>query len=73
MEVDNKYKQIAALFEMKEEQLREILKEFEELGRFVLDESEAPAPTKATATATAYEKAEAETIDDKAEEHRRIG
>ena len=30
---DNKYKQVAALFEMKEEQFREILKEFEELKK----------------------------------------
>jgi hypothetical protein len=33
MELDEKYKHIAALFEMKEEQLREILKEFEELKK----------------------------------------
>lgn len=33
MELDEKYKHIAALFEMKEEKLREILKEFEELKK----------------------------------------
>lgn len=33
MELDKKYKHIAALFEMKEEKLREILKEFEELKK----------------------------------------
>lgn len=32
-EMDEKYKHIAALFEMKEEQLKEILKEFEELKK----------------------------------------
>jgi hypothetical protein len=33
IEADNNYKQVAALFEMKEEQLREILREFEELKK----------------------------------------
>lgn len=33
IELDKKYKEIAALFEMKEEKLREILKEFEELKK----------------------------------------
>jgi hypothetical protein len=33
IEADKNYKRIAALFEMKEEQLREILKEFEELKK----------------------------------------
>lgn len=33
MSLDEKYKHIAGLFEMKEEQLREILKEFEELKK----------------------------------------
>lgn len=32
-EVDKKYKQVAALFEMKEEELREMLKELEELKK----------------------------------------
>jgi len=32
-ELDKKYKKIAALFEMKEEKLREILKEFEDLKK----------------------------------------
>lgn len=33
IEADNKYKHVAALFEMKEEELRGILKEFEELKK----------------------------------------
>lgn len=33
IEADNKYKEMAALFEIKEEQLREIMKEFEELKK----------------------------------------
>lgn len=33
IELDKKYKEIAALFEMKEEKLREILKEFEDLKK----------------------------------------
>lgn len=33
MNAENKYKQVAALFDMKEEQLKDILKEFEELKK----------------------------------------
>ena len=33
IELDKKYKEIASLFEMKEEQLRDILNEFEELKK----------------------------------------
>ncbi len=33
LDADDKYKQVAALLEMKEERLREILKEFEELKK----------------------------------------
>ena len=33
IEADKKYKHVAALFDMKEEQLREILKEFEDLKK----------------------------------------
>lgn len=32
-DLDKKYKQVAALFEMKEEQLKDILREFEELKK----------------------------------------
>src|ERR1700733_4255801 len=33
IELDEKYKRVASLFDMKEEQLKEILKEFEELKK----------------------------------------